>query len=204
MAELSTLVAPLVGVMKDYNMKGFPEDYAHPQKIPLVEFIPEDIAAYVKSHGGVAQAQQKVDKVFSLYKLSESKMTQSKESLHAKIPEITKTIQAVKHLKAKDDDEELTTHFELADVVYAEGKVKEKIERVGLWLGANVMVEYTLDEATELLSKNLKIAIASLEQILEDLAWVTTQINICEVNFNRLHNYRVQERRELREREAKQ
>ncbi len=36
--------------------------------------------------------------------------------------------------------------------------------KVSLWLGANVMLEYTLDEADGLLSKNLSQANKTMEQ----------------------------------------
>ena len=118
-------------------------------------------------------------------------MHQNKESLLRKIPEITKTIEMVKHLKAKADTEEpLEAHYELADVVYA-ATVIDKPEKVGLWLGASVMVEYTLDEAVELLVKNLTGAQENMENILEDIAWIRDQTNICEVNQNRIYNHNI-------------
>lgn len=40
--------------------------------------------------------------------------------------------------------------FSLSDHVYARAKLRD-VQSVGLWLGAGVMVEYTLDEAKELL-----------------------------------------------------
>ena len=49
--------------------------------------------------------------------------------------------------------EELDMHFELTDSVYAKAKVKDA-ESVYLWLGANVMLEYPLEEARALLETN--------------------------------------------------
>eukprot|EP01059_Diplonema_ambulator_P018496 TRINITY_DN3087_c7_g1_i1.p1 TRINITY_DN3087_c7_g1~~TRINITY_DN3087_c7_g1_i1.p1 ORF type:complete len:220 (+),score=83.28 TRINITY_DN3087_c7_g1_i1:46-660(+) len=204
MADICTLVPPLVGTMKDYNLKGFPEDYVNPRGLPRMEFIDEDVSGYVKAKGGVAAVQKKIDEMFSKYKLYEYKMTQSKESLVGKIPEITKTIQMVKHLKDKEEGEEINTHYELSDVVYAEAVIKEKPEKVALWLGANVMVEYTCDEAITLLTNNLQTAQNSLENVLEDLAYLRDQTNICEVNMNRLHNFLIQERRDEKAKAEKQ
>ena len=42
-------------------------------------------------------------------------------------------------------------------------KVKKDVNTVNLWLGANTMVEYTLDEAKVLLSKNLVNAKGNLK-----------------------------------------
>eukprot|EP01063_Lacrimia_lanifica_P019885 TRINITY_DN27281_c0_g1_i1.p1 TRINITY_DN27281_c0_g1~~TRINITY_DN27281_c0_g1_i1.p1 ORF type:complete len:220 (+),score=158.61 TRINITY_DN27281_c0_g1_i1:48-662(+) len=196
----STLCPPLVGVMKDYNIKGFADDYVNPRGLPRMEFIDEDVAAYVKSKGGETAVQKKTDEMFSKYKLYEYKMMQSKDNLKQKIPEITKTVEMVKQLKARvEADEELEAHFELSEVVYAEAVIKDKPKTVGLWLGANVMVEYSFDEAIKLLTGNLATAKESLEQVLEDLAFLYDQTNICEVNINRLHNYLIQERRKENE-----
>ena len=41
--------------------------------------------------------------------------------------------------------------------------------KVGLWLGANVMLEYSLEQAEELLSKNLSQASLTMEQTDKDL-----------------------------------
>ena len=40
--------------------------------------------------------------------------------------------------------------FSLSDQVYARAKLRD-VDSVGLWLGAGVMVEYSLDEAKKLL-----------------------------------------------------
>eukprot|EP01061_Rhynchopus_euleeides_P043097 TRINITY_DN75208_c0_g1_i1.p2 TRINITY_DN75208_c0_g1~~TRINITY_DN75208_c0_g1_i1.p2 ORF type:complete len:221 (+),score=115.46 TRINITY_DN75208_c0_g1_i1:46-663(+) len=201
--ETGTLVPPLVGMMKDYNLQGFPDDYVNPRGLPRMEFIDEDVVGYVENKGGVTTVTKKTDEMFSKYKLYEYKMKQSKDSLKEKIPEITRTIEMVKQLKRKVDDEEpVEAHFEISDVVYAEAEI-EKNDRVALWLGANVMVEYSFDEAIELLTSNLATARNSLETVYEDLAWLRDQLNICEVNQNRIHNYVITERRKEKELEAK-
>ena len=53
-------------------------------------------------------------------------------------------------------DKVIETKFELTDGVYAFGEIPEKTDKVGLWLGADVMVEYTLEEAAALLKSNLE------------------------------------------------
>ena len=69
-----------------------------------------------------------------------------------KIPEIEKSLTLVKYLKAKQAaDEVVITRYNLADTLYAKAEL-ECNGTVNLWLGANVMLEYTYDEAIELLS----------------------------------------------------
>ena len=60
-------------------------------------------------------------------------------------------------LKARheSDDKEMTTNYLLSDNIWAKAKVPNTTGKVGLWLGANLMVEYTFDEAIKLLGKNL-------------------------------------------------
>ena len=60
-------------------------------------------------------------------------------------------------LKARheSDDKEMTTNYLLSDNIWAKAKVPNTTGKVGLWLGANLMVEYTYDEAIKLLGKNL-------------------------------------------------
>ncbi|WVQ84049.1 hypothetical protein IAT38_006194 [Cryptococcus sp. DSM 104549] len=96
--------------------------------------------------------------------------------------------------KAKKE-EPMKTLFELNDTLYAEAEIVETGE-VGLWLGANVMLMYPLQEAIDLLSAKLATAQKSHEETVEDLEWLREQITVMEVNFARVHNWDVKRRRE--------
>ena len=63
-----------------------------------------------------------------------------------------------------------------------------------LWLGANVMLEYPLDEAEKLLKKNLESAESSVQQIAFDLDFLRDQMTITEVTMARLYNWDVKKR----------
>jgi len=83
------------------------------------------------------------------------------------------------------------------DGLYLEGHVEKGNNTVALWLGSDIMVEYTYEEAIELLTANLKKAeysvetyVASAEQN-EDLEFLKEQITCCEVNISRVHNHLV-------------
>lgn len=60
-----------------------------------------------------------------------------------------------------------------------------------LWIGANIMMEYSYEEAMSLLQKNLESASATYASLDIDLAFLKDQITISEVNIARLHNYNV-------------
>lgn len=53
------------------------------------------------------------------------------------------------------------------------------MEEVYLWLGANVMLAYPLDEAETMLSEKLTAAEASLANCEEDLEFLREQITVC-------------------------
>ena len=60
-----------------------------------------------------------------------------------------------------------------------------------LFLGADLMVEYTYQEALTLLQKNLKNAKTNINTYTEDLEYLREQITTIEVNLARVHNYKV-------------
>jgi hypothetical protein len=58
------------------------------------------------------------------------------------------------------------------------------------------MLEYPLDEAREMLEKNLTNANTTLESTGEDLKFLKEQITTCEVNIARVYNNIVMSRQQ--------
>lgn len=104
--------------------------------------------------------------------------------LKEKIPDIQKTLEMVRFLRIRRDKEEdteemLETNFELNDTLYARATVsKQDTEEVYLWLGANVMLAYPIDEAETMLTEKLRAAEASLSNCEEDLEFLREQITV--------------------------
>lgn len=112
--------------------------------------------------------------------------------MREKIPDIQKTLETVRFLRTRQrangggsgDDEEdasepLETAFELNDTLYAKAHVdSHKLKEVYLWLGANVMLAYPIDEAEQMLDEKLKAAKATLENCEEDLEFLREQITV--------------------------
>lgn len=95
--------------------------------------------------------------------------------------------------------DEIETTFSLQDTLYAKAKIRPaEIDDVYLWLGANVMVAYPLDEAEELLQAKLNKAKESSKAAEEDLEFLSIQITTLEVAVARVHNWDVAEKRRLR------
>lgn len=144
------------------------------------------------------------------YQFMELNTTRRATSLREKIPDITKTLDTVIFLSSRsssddlaDDDDEkpsaLTTTFELNDTLYAKATIPTDLKEVYLWLGANVMLSYPIDEAEKLLKDKLRAAKESLKNCEEDLEFLKKQITTLEVNTARLFNHEVTMKRKERE-----
>ncbi|CAN6343332.1 unnamed protein product, partial [Urochloa humidicola] len=106
----------------------------------------------------------------------------------AKIPDIEKCLDIVAALQAKKDlGEALIADFELSEGIYSRAKI-EDTDSVCLWLGANVMLEYSCN-------KNLENAKASLEVLVADLQFLRDQQTITQVTIARVFNWDVHQRR---------
>ena len=65
------------------------------------------------------------------------------------------------------------------------------MDSVHLWLGANVMLEYPLDEALALLQKNLENCEANLKKNREETLTLKDSTTITEVSLARIYNAEV-------------
>ncbi|KAJ7051174.1 Prefoldin subunit-domain-containing protein, partial [Mycena amicta] len=190
--------------------------------IPKAPFI-ADVEAHIGGPDGQVEGPLKsFQDALAKYRFMDNNLLQRRASLEDKIPDIKKTLKMVEFLKerrdgkgkAVDEDEDdmddgededgakkpLTTTFELNDTLYAEAEL-EDTDTVYLWLGANVMLSYTIPEAIELLKTKLAGADASLQNTIEDLEFIREQITVMEVNIARVYNWDVKRRRERRERD---
>ena len=92
------------------------------------------------------------------------------------------------------DETSTTVKYQLTEATFADAEVVAP-ESVYLWLGANVMLEYPLDEAKELLETNVKACESGLEANTRDVAVLKDNITIMEVNMARLYNHDVRKKR---------
>lgn len=165
-----------------------------PGGIPTAEFI-DSVDAFLSKNGlNHDQALNRLQDLYSKYKFIETRLSQSKANLKGKMPEIKKTLEAMKFLRIKSESgDEYTTHFELSANILAKAKLN-KVDTVCLWLGANVMMEFTFDEAETLLTRNLEAAAKSLERVQEQTDFLRDQITTTEVNVARVYNHEVRTR----------
>ncbi|GFH23418.1 prefoldin subunit 3, partial [Haematococcus lacustris] len=109
----------------------------------------------------------------------EGQMLQRKARLMSKLPEIQKALDIVTVLHEQGSAGDMVLDYELAESVYAKTRVS-KVKHVNLWLGADVMVEYGLDEAKELLTNNLANCKANILNCNKDLEVVKDNLTTLE------------------------
>lgn len=108
---------------------------------------------------------QRLDEQHSKYKLMEYSLSARKRKLKIQIPDLVKSLEMIDILRAQKDDRE--TQFLLSEQVFLKTTIAPT-KNVCLWLGANVMLEYPLDEAETLLKQNIESAEVSLKCVEHD------------------------------------
>ncbi|KAJ1954602.1 hypothetical protein IWQ62_005720 [Dispira parvispora] len=169
----------------------------NPRGIPQAPFI-DNVEAYLKQNESAEITLKKFAETLSKYRFMENNMLQRKHSLETKIPEIEKTLAMVEHLISKQGTgEPIHTRFELHDTCYAKARI-DSTDQVYLWLGANVMLEYTLEEAHTLLKDKLATARSTLTTTTDDVEFLREQVTTMEVNTARVYNWDVKQRQQAR------
>lgn len=107
-----------------------------------------------------------LDEQHSKYKFMEMNMIARKRRLRQQLPDLQKSLEMIKILKDQEENE-LETNILLSEQVFVKSVI-EKTQTVCLWLGANVMLEYPLDEAEELLKQNMDSAGMNLRCLEHD------------------------------------
>ncbi|XP_071497407.1 prefoldin subunit 3-like [Diadema antillarum] len=163
--------------------------------IPEAVFL-EDVESFMQQpqNDSAEAVLRRLEEQHQKYKFMEMNLLQKKRRLKGQIPDIRTTLDSVKHLQSKQGSgEQLSTQFLLSDQVYAKASILPT-NKVCLWLGANVMLEYELSDAEALLSKNLKAATENQIQVDKDLDFLRDQYTTTEVNMARVYNWDVKRR----------
>ncbi|KAL1967601.1 hypothetical protein VTN77DRAFT_3116 [Rasamsonia byssochlamydoides] len=173
----------------------------NPRGIPVAPFV-DNVTDYVSSRADVEPTLRSFQEMISKYQFMEVNTQRRAQGLREKIPDIKKTLDMVKFLKMRrkaGTDTPIETHFELNDTLYARATIApEDTDEVYLWLGANVMLAYPIDEAETMLEEKLRAAESSLRNCEEDLEFLREQITTLEVATARVYNWDVVQRRKER------
>ncbi|RDA91272.1 hypothetical protein CP533_6340 [Ophiocordyceps camponoti-saundersi (nom. inval.)] len=186
----------------------------NPRGIPYAPFV-DQVEDYVTTRQDVEATLQSFQEMISKYQFMEMNLQRRMAGLKDKLPDIQKTLDAVRFLKApKDESDPIETTFEFNDTLYAQAKIPPTDE-VYIWLGvrspmiegdvreadrltkaqANVMLSYPIDEAETLLQSKLKTAKTSLSNCEEDVDFLREQITTMEVAIARVYNWEVVQKR---------
>ncbi|KXJ90217.1 Prefoldin subunit-domain-containing protein [Microdochium bolleyi] len=169
----------------------------NPRGIPQAPFV-DKVEDYVSSRQEVEATLRNFQEMISKYQFMELNLQKRITGLKDKIPDIQKTLDTVKFLQTRTDESEpIETTFELNETLFAKASVPATKE-VYLWLGANVMLSYPVDEAEELLTTKLATAQRSHSNCEEDLEFLREQITTMEVAIARVYNWDVVQRRKER------
>ena len=163
--------------------------------IPEADFVDDVDAFMAKPENPTAdKVLQMLDENHSKYKFMEFNLVNKMRRLKAQIPDLERSLEMIKKLQSeKNNSTDLETQFALSDQVYAKAVIPPT-DKVCLWLGANVMLEYTLDDAQEMLTKNIEAAKRNLGYVEHDLDFARDQFTTTEVNMARIYNWEVKRR----------
>lgn len=191
---------------------GLASDSTTNTTVPKARFI-EDVEKFMNERAGKAGEQdigqaktaqksafertmKELQEKYERFKTVERALQSEKIRLTQKIPEIEKTLEAVEMLERNHANErETKIKYQLGDAVYAKASIEDPT-KVFLWLGANVMLEYELVDAKELLKTNLENCERQKERTDQELAFVKDNATIQEVNLARVYNYEVKRAQE--------
>lgn len=168
--------------------------------IPAAPFV-EDVGKLIPVPEDFERVFGKFQERLSQYRFMQQSKTATVRQLHTRVPDIRNSLCLCEELAKKDEKEPLQMDFALNDTLYMRAKVdrcagsKDEPSRVGLWLGADVMLEYPVEEAIQVLKEKLTEAERNLEDAQEDLEFLRENITTMEVNCARLYNWDVEHRR---------
>ncbi|ORY67208.1 Prefoldin subunit-domain-containing protein [Pseudomassariella vexata] len=166
----------------------------NPRGIPYAPFV-DKVEDYVSSREEVEQTLRSFQEMISKYQFMELNLQRRVTGLKDKMPDIQKTLETVRFLKTRTEESDpIETTFELNDTLYAKASLPPT-EEVFLWLGANVMLSYPIDEAETLLESKLSAAKLSFANCEEDLDFLREQITTMEVAIARVYNWDVVQKR---------
>ncbi|EFN79350.1 Prefoldin subunit 3 [Harpegnathos saltator] len=163
--------------------------------IPEADFV-DDVEAFMAKpeNESVDKVLRKFDENHGKYKFMEYNLANKRRRLKAQIPDLERSLEMIEKLQIeKNNSHNLETQFLLSEQVYAKAIIPPT-DKVCLWLGANVMLEYTLDDAQEMLTKNIEAAKRNLGYVEHDLDFVRDQFTTMEVNMARIYNWEVKRR----------
>ena len=172
--EEDSLINELIDKTKK-NTRGVPTMNFIEKVEPLIDkYTSEKLISYLNQY-------------LNKFKYMEAQISKQSEAVKGKIPDMEKCLETIDYMEKKDKNETLKIDYMVSNNLWAKADVKVP-ESVFLWLGANIMCEYSMSEAKELLNSNLEKAKSQIKVNENDLDFVKDQMTCCEVNIARIYN----------------
>ena len=169
---------PLLKVLVDKNKK-------NSRGVPTMNFI-ESVDDWIDKFTS-EKLLSYINQYLNKYKFMEAQIVKSNEGLNIKIPDIEKCLETIEYLEKKEKDKPVKVDYMVSNNLWAKAEINSP-DSVFLWLGANVMCEYKMDEAKVLLNQNLQNAKNQIKKNNIDLEFIKDQMTVCEVHLARIYN----------------
>ena len=169
---------PLLKVLVDKNKK-------NSRGVPTMNFI-ESVDDWIDKFTS-EKLLSYINQYLNKYKFMEAQIVKSNEGLNVKIPDIEKCLETIEYLEKKEKDKPVKVDYMVSNNLWAKAEITSP-DSVFLWLGANVMCEYKMDEAKVLLNQNLQNAKNQIKKNNIDLEFIKDQMTVCDVNLARIYN----------------
>ena len=183
---------PLLKVLVDKTKK-------NSRGVPTMNFI-ENIEEWIDKFTS-EKLLSYINQYLNKYKFMEAQIVKSNEGLNVKVPDIEKCLETIEYLEKKEKDKTINVDYMVSNNLWAKAEVNIP-DSVFLWLGANVMCEYKMDEAKVLLNQNLKNAKTQIKNNNTDLEFIKDQMTVCEVNLARIYNETVRRNQIAKQKKA--
>ncbi|XP_953848.1 prefoldin subunit 3, putative [Theileria annulata] len=173
------------------NYSDFISNDASNSNVPEAKYI-DNIEKFVGDRNS-AELTQVAKELLAKYRFMEKNSMSKIGLIKDKLPELKDAINTLEKLKKKKesgDKSDIITYFKISDTLYSEARIPYT-ESAFLWLGANTMVEYPIDDAIKLLTDQHDGIELLIDSINLELDWIKRQITCTEITVARLHNYTV-------------
>ena len=164
------------------------KDTSNSRKIPKINFL-ENVEEWVNKYTA-EKLLEGYNQYLNKFRYMEGQISKHQTGIKEKIPDLEKALESIVFLEKKQKGTELNVDYMVSNNLWAKADVKVE-DSVYLWLGANIMCEYTMSEAKEVLNSNLQKAKTNIKVDEQDLDYVRDQITVCEVNIARVYNENV-------------
>ena len=183
---------PLLKVLVDKTKK-------NSRGVPTMNFI-ENVDDWIDKFTS-EKLLSYINQYLNKYKFMEAQIVKSNEGLNVKVPDIENCLETIEYLEKKEKDKPINVDYMVSNNLWAKAEVNIP-DSVFLWLGANVMCEYKMDEAKNLLNQNLQNAKNQIKKNNNDLEFIKDQMTVCEVNIARVYNETVRRNQIAKQKKA--